>query len=174
MLMKKPEGRKTEYFEFLLGWFLGIVSLIIAEVIGYLFTKRNMKAEHEYSERMLKAQQFQEDKKKALVELDELLRKRYDTFQNFEKTVESFLDGSSGIFLPEKLKQELKNEVQDVSSFLSKKIEEFYGTEPEPPDDYEDWAEALSPDEEIEAELEARLKGLKSKMRGKIKRYVSE
>jgi len=43
-----------EYAEFLLGWFLGIISLIIAEVIGYLFTKRNMKAEHEHSERMLR------------------------------------------------------------------------------------------------------------------------
>jgi hypothetical protein len=163
-----------EYFEFLLGWFLGIVSLIIAEVIGYLFTKRNMKTEHEYSERMLRTQLYQEDKKKALVELDEMLRKKYNTFQDFEKAVESFLDGSSGIFLPEKLKEELRNEVRGVSAFLSKKIEEFYGPTPEIPDDYEDWIEAVSPDEEIDAEVEARLRGLKSKMRGNIRKYVSE
>jgi hypothetical protein len=163
-----------EYFEFLLGWFLGIVSLIIAEVMGYLFTKRNMKAEHEYSERMLRAQLYQEDKKRALVELDELLRKKYDTFQVFERAVESFLNGSSGIFLPEKLKEELRNEVRSVSAFLSKKLEELYGPAPEIPDDYPDWIKALSPEEEIDVELEARLKGLKSQMRGKIRKYVSE
>jgi hypothetical protein len=158
----------------LLGWFLGIFSLIIAEVIGYLFTKRNMKAEHEYSERMLRAQQYQEDKKKALVEMDELLRKKYDTFQNFEKAVETFLDGSSGIFLPEKLKEELRNEVREVSVFLSKKIEEVYGPTPEIPDDYEDWIEDISPDEEIDVALETRLRNLKSEMRGKIRKYVSD
>jgi len=163
-----------EYFELLLGWFLGIASLIIAEVIGYLFTKKNMKIEHEYSERMLKTQLYQEDKKKALVELDELLRKKYDTFRNFEKAVESFLDGSSGIFLPERLKEELRNEVRSVSAFLSEKLEELYGPPPEPPDDYEDWIEDLSPEEEIDAELETRLKGLKSQMREKIRKYVSE
>jgi hypothetical protein len=75
--------------------------------------------------------------------------------------------------LPEKLKEELRNEVRGVSAFLSKKIAEVYGPEPEIPD-YEDWIEAVSPDEEIDAEVEARLRGLKSKMRGNIRKYVSE
>lgn len=162
-----------EYAEFLLGWSLGIISLVIAQVIGYLFTKKNMKAEHEYSERMLRIQLYQEDKKKALIGLDELLKKRYATVRDFEKSVESYVDGSSGIFVPEKLKDELRKEIQSVNAFLSEKLEELYGPEPEP-DDYDDWAEDISPEEELDQEVETRLRGLKSQMRQKIRKYVSE
>lgn len=76
--------------------------------------------------------------------------------------------------MPVKLKEELRKEVQSVNAFLSEKLEEIYGLPPEYPDDYEDWAEALSPEEELDEEIETRLRGLRSQMRQKIRKYVSE
>lgn len=162
-----------EYFEFLLGWFLGIASLVIAEVIGYLFTKKNMKAEHEHSEKMFRIQLYQEDKKKALIELDELLKKKYNTFRDFQASVESYLDGSSGMFVPENLKEDLRQEIRSVNDFMAEKIEQIYGPEPEL-DDYDDWAEDISPEEELDQGTETRLRGLRTNMREKIRKYVSE
>jgi len=142
-------------------------------VIGYLFIKKNMKAEREHSEKMFRMQLYQEDKKKALIELDELLEKMYNTVQDFQKAVESYLDGSSGIFVPEKLKEELRQEIRSVNAFPSERLEEMHGVEPEP-DDYDDWAEAISPEEELDQEVETRLRGLKSQMIERIRKYVSE
>lgn len=161
-----------EYVDFLLGLFSGIVLTIIGQVIGYYFTRRSLKAEQEHSERILKMQLYQEDKKKALIELNELLKKRYKTFPEFKKSVESFLDGSSGIFLPDKLRDELRKEILDIDGFLYRKMEELYGPEPEPPD-YEDWIQDLSPEEEVDMEIEQRLRGLKDSMKRRIMKYIS-
>jgi hypothetical protein len=164
-----------EYGDFLLGLLSGIVLTIIGQVIGYYFTRKSLKTQQEHSERIFKMQLYQEDKKKALIELDELLKKRYKTFPEFKKSLESFLDGSSGIFLPDKLRVELRKEVLNIDAFLHAKMEELYGSEPEPEyPDYEDWIEALSPEEEVDMEVEQRLSGLKDSMRQKIRKYVSE
>ena len=119
-------------------------------------------------------QLFHEDRKKALVELDGLLKKSYKSFRDFRNSVESFLDGSSGIFIPIKLRKELKKEIRDIESFLLDKQIELYG-EPEIPeeDDYEAWAEDF-PEQALDIEIGTRLRGLKGSMRDKIKKYISE
>jgi len=162
-----------EYGDFLLGLFSGIVLTIIGQVIGYYFTRKSLKAQQEHSERIFKMQLYQEDKKKALIELDELLKKRYKTFPDFKKSLESFLDGSSSMFLPDKLREELRKEMQNIDAFLYAKMEELYGTEPEYPD-YEDWIQDISPEEEVDMEVRQRLSGLKDSMRREIRKYVSE
>jgi len=172
--VSKRDEKTLEYSEFLLGWLSGIGSLFIAQVIGYYFSKRNLKAQLEHSERMLRMQFYREDRKKALVELDELLKKKYKTFKDFKESVESFLDGNVGIFLPDRLTKELKEEISSTSAFISQKYEEFFGPEPEPPEDYQDWVRDISPEEEIDEQIESRLSGLKDLMRNKIRKYVSE
>jgi len=166
--------QKLEYFDLLLGWLFGIASLAIAQVIGYYLSKRNLKEQQEHSEKILRMQLYRKDKKKALIKLDELLKKQYKTFYNFSESVESFLDGSTGMFLPDKLKKELKKEIWSINAFLSEKRDEIYGPEPEYPDDYEDWLQAISPEEALDEQITTRLRGLKTLMRDKIRKYVSE
>ena len=158
----------------LYNFILGLISGIVLAIIGYYFTRKSLKAQQEYGERILKMQLYQEDKKKALIELDELLRKRYKTFPKFKESIESFLDGSSGIFLPDKLRKELKKEIRDIDAFMWEKLEDLYGPPPEyEPDDYEAWTEAY-PEQALDEEIRSRLRGLKGSMRSKIKKYVSE
>ena len=152
--------------------------VIVSQFIGHYFARKNLKAQQEHSERIAKLQLFHEDKKKALVELDGLLKKGYKTFPDFRQSIESFLDGSSGIFIPDKLRKELKKEMRDIDDFLFDKIQEIYGQyEPDyPPDeeeDYEAWAQDY-PEEALDAEVRQRLGGLKGSMRDKIKKYISE
>jgi len=86
------------------------------------------------------------------------------------------LDGSAGLFVPEKLRDELKTEIGDIDTFLTRKEIELHG---EPYDDvdqgeYEDWVADLSPEEQVDVELTDRLSRLKGVMRDKIKKHVSE
>ena len=163
-----------EIADYLLGLLSGGVLIIVSQIIGHYFARRNLRAQQEHSLRTVKMQLFHEDKKKALVQLDEVLKKSYKTFPKFKDRVESFLDGSSGIFLPDKLRRELKKEVRDIDSFMWEKLEDLYGPPPEyEPDDYEAWASHF-PEAALDAEIRERLSGLKGSMRGKIKKYISE
>ena len=163
-----------EYVDFLLGLFSGAFLAIITQIIGYYFAKKNLKAQQEHSERILKVQLFHEDRKKALIELDGILKKGYKTLNEFSRSVESFLDGDLGIFIPAKLRNELKKELQDIWNFLYSKQIDMYGPEPEyEEEDYETWAEAF-PEEALDAEITERLSKLKGSMRSKIKEYISE
>jgi len=165
--------QNLEYVEFLLGWLSGIISSVIAQIIGHYLSKKNLKAQQEHGERILRMQLYREDKKKALIELDELLKKRYKTFRDFKNAVESFLDGSSAIFLPDNLRKELKNEVSSVDAFIYSKEKEF-GMIPDYPNDWEDWVRDIDPIEELKEEIESRLGSLKFSMRSKIRKHVSE
>jgi len=163
-----------EYVDFLLGLFSGAFLAIITQIIGYYFAKKNLKAQQEHSERILKVQLFHEDRKKALIELDGILKKGYKTLNDFSRSVESFLDGELGIFIPTKLRNELKKELQDIWNFLYSKQIEMYGPEPEyEEEDYEAWTEVF-PEEAVDAEITERLSKLKGSMRSKIKEYISE
>ena len=163
-----------EYVDFLLGLLSGAFLAIITQIIGYYFAKKNLKAQQEHSERILKVQLFHEDRKKALIELDGILKKGYKTLNDFSRSVESFLDGELGIFIPTKLRNELKKELQDIWNFLYSKQIEMYGPEPEyEEEDYEAWTEVF-PEEAVDAEITERLSKLKGSMRSKIKEYISE
>lgn len=162
--------------ELLLGLLSGGVLVIVSQLIGHYFARKNLKTQQEHSLRIVKMQLFHEDKKKTLVELDGLLKKGYKTFRDFRDTLEPFLNSSSGIFLPNKLRKELKKEIRDIDQFLYDKRVELYGYEPEYPEDPEDykaWAKAY-PEEALHNEIWNRLRGLKGSMREKIKKYVSE
>jgi len=67
-------GKSLEYLELVLGWLLGIFSLVIAEIIRDYFAKRNLETQQEYNLKALKMQLYHEDRKRALIELDELLK----------------------------------------------------------------------------------------------------
>lgn len=161
-----------EYADFILGLLSGIVLTIIGQFIGYYFTKRSLKAQQEHSERIAKIQLYHEDKKKALIELDELVKKKYKTFPKFRETIESFLNGSSGLFLPDKLRRGLIEQIRGIDALIYGRTVEIYGPEPEYPD-YEDWVQAYSPEQVLEMEVQSRLKGLKGSMRDKIRKYTS-
>lgn len=166
-----------EYSEVLLGWLLGIGSLVIAQAIGYYFSKRNLESQQEHSERILRIQLYHGERKKALIQLDELLKKRYKTFREFRDSVESYLDGSSSIFLPATLRDELREEIMDISIFIRKEEQKFEPPEPPPEffeEEHEEWLRSLSPWEAIDEEAKSRLSGLKSSMRNKIRKYASE
>lgn len=114
------------------------------------------------------------EKKEALLKLDELLKKKYKTFPDFKNVVEIYLDGPEGIFLPEKLRNYLEKQVADVSLFLSIKEAELYGEPPDYSDDYQDWLESLTPEEQVDNELSERLSSLKKNMRDSIKKQIAD
>jgi hypothetical protein len=164
-----------EYGDYALGIISGLTIAIITQIIAHYFSKKSLEAQQEHSLRIAKMQLYHEDRKDALIKLDELLKKGYKNFSEFRNTIITLLDGSTGLFLPDKLRKELKNEVEDIDSFLLKKQIEIYG---EPPgyesDDYEAWFEDLSPEERVDVEVKDRLSRLKNSMRDKIKKHVSE
>jgi len=173
-------GKSLEYLELVLGWLLGIFSLVIAEIIRDYFAKRNLETQQEYNLKALKMQLYHEDRKRALIELDELLKTNYKTFDDFKKATIAFLDGKQALFLPRKLRSELRGEVLRLDGFLLNRLIKL-GHYQEPRDEWlEDqeaeaaaWAEDF-PEEALDAEVRQRLSGLKSSMRDKIKKYVSE
>lgn len=155
-------------------WILAIFVAVFTQLIAYYFSKKNLEAQLEHNSKTLKMQLFHEDRKKALIELNELLMKWYKTYPEFTRKIRYFLNGKSGIFLPEKLRKELEKEMQDIDDSLKLKELELYEPEPEDYlDDYERWIE-VSPEEEVDMELKSRLGGLKRSMRDKIKKYASE
>ena len=164
-----------EYGDYALGIISGITIAIITQIIAHYFSKKSLEAQQEHSLRIAKMQLYHEDRKDALIKLDELLKKGYKNFSEFRNTIITFLDGSTGLFLPDKLRRELKNEVEDIDSFLLKKQIEIYGEPPDyEPEDYEAWFEDLSPEERVDVEVKDRLSRLKNSMRDKIKKHVSE
>jgi hypothetical protein len=80
------------------------------------------------------------------------------------------------VFLPEKLRLELKKEMNNIDRFLFEKELEIYRWEPAEPDEgeYKAWFKDLSPEEQLDVEVTDRLSNLKGLMRDKIKKYVSE
>ena len=164
-----------EYGELALGLISGLVIAIITQIIGHYFSKKSLEAQQEHSLRIAKMQLYHEDKKNALIKLDELLKKYYKSFPQFRNAITTFLDGSLGLFLPHKLREELRKEVRDIDSFLLEKEIDLYG---EPSgygeDEHEAWFESLSPEERVDVEVRDRLSKLKGSMRDKIKKYISE
>lgn len=169
-----------EISDFSLGLISAIILAIITHVIAQYFSRKNLIDQQEHNLKTLKMQLFHEDRKKALIELHEMLKVSYKTFDDFKKAAMTFLDGKQALFLPRKLRSELRGEVLKLNGFLTSRLVEigFYG---EPPDEYlEDyeaeaaaWAEDF-PKAALDAEVRERLSGLKSSMRDRIKKYLSE
>ena len=165
-----------EYGEYALGLISGLIIAIITQIIAHYFSKKSLEAQQEHSLRVAKMQLYHEDRKNALVKLDELLKKGYKSFSEFRNTISTFLNGSLGLFLPDKLREELKKEIQDIDQFLFEKQIDLYGEPPEEyfEDDYEAWFESLSPEERVDVEVRDRLSKLKGSMRNRITKHISE
>jgi hypothetical protein len=86
----------------------GVVIALVTQSVAYYYSKKSLEAQRENSLKIARMQLYHEETKEALVRLDELLKKSYKTFPDFKKTVNEFLDGSAGIFLPKKLRLDLK------------------------------------------------------------------
>jgi hypothetical protein len=166
----------SEYNPYVFPLISGVVIAIVTQIVAHYFSEKSLKAQQENSLKIVRMQLYHEDRKDALVNLDELLKSSYKTFPVFRNTILAFLDGSKGLFLPEKLREELKKEIDSIDAFLVEKEIELYG---EPPDvgdegDYEGWFADLSPEEQADVEVTDRLSKLKGVMRDKIKKHVSE
>lgn len=168
-------AKDLEYLEFALGLISGIVLAIISQIVGHYFSKRSLEAQQEHSLKVVRMQLFHEDRKKALIELDKLLKASYKSFRSFRNTVDSFLNGSTALFLPDKLRNELKKEIRDIDQFLSQKRIEIEGSPPEfDEEEHEAWLQSLDPYEAVDREVRDRLSRLKSSMMDKIKKSISE
>lgn len=165
----------SEYNPYVFPLISGVVIAIVTQIVAHYFSEKSLKAQQENSLKIVRMQLYHEDRKDALVKLDDLLKSGYKTFPDFRNTVLAFLDGSKGLFLPQRLREELKKEIDDIDAFLTEKQIELYG-EPDvgEGDEYEAWFAGLSPEEQADVEVTDRLSRLKGVMRDKIKKHVSE
>ena len=167
--------KDLEYFQFALGLISGIVIAIVTQIIGHYFSKKSLEAQREHNLKSVRLQLFHEDRKKAMIELDKLLKAGYKRFRDFRNTLDSFLNSSSGLFLPDNLRKELKSEIQNIDQFLFEKRIEIEGPPPEfEPEEYEAWFQSLDPYEAVDVEVRDRLSRLKRSMRDKIRKSISE
>lgn len=82
-----------EISDFSLGLISAIILAIITQVIAHYFSRKNLIDQQEHSLKTLKMQLYHEDRKRALIELHELLKVSYKTFDDFKKAAMTFLDG---------------------------------------------------------------------------------
>lgn len=130
------------------------------------------------AEKRLRIQLFNEDKKRTLATLYELINKKYATYDEFKKTLDRFLGGLQSAFLPEKLKAAIRHKFYEIDTFL-----ENSGLAPPPPTDEEikGWLENLEEQfqqltewEKAEEEFKHMLEGLKASIQEQIKKCIKE
>lgn len=164
-----------EISDFLLGLLSGGFLIIVSQIIGHYFARKNLEAQQKHGLRVVKMQLFHGDRKEALIELDKLLKAGYKRFGDFRNTVESFLNSSLALFLPDDLRTDLKKEIQNIDQFLFEKQIEFEGPPPEfDEEEHEAWIQSLNPYEAVDVEVRDRLGRLKRSMRDRIRKSVSE
>lgn len=169
-------GKNLETFA--LGLISAIALAIITQIIAHYFSRKSLKDQQEHSLKVVKMQLFHEDRKKALIKLDSLLKEYYPKFSDFRKTIDEYLDNSESMFIPLELRKKLAKQTLDLDSFLTERQMEIYGITDQDigggeEDEYESWAQDF-PEQALDNEVKSRLSGLKSSMRDKIKDYVSE
>ncbi|MGB8780913.1 MAG: hypothetical protein WCD81_09745 [Candidatus Bathyarchaeia archaeon] len=166
----------SDYSLYIFPLISGVVIAIVTQIIAHYFSEKSLKTQRELSLTITRMQLYHEDRKDALVKLDELLKQGYKSFPDFRNAVTVFLDGSTGLFLPEKLREELKKEIDDIDTFLTEKQIEIYGEPPDlgEEDEYEEWFADLPPEDQANIEITDRLSKLKGVMRDKIKKHISE
>lgn len=125
----------------------------------------------------MRIQSYHEDRKDAIVKLDELIKRNYRTYPQFRNAVNEFLDSSSGLFLPAILKTELRGQLIAIDGYLQERQFEIYGEPDEDPnaeEEYKSWFNDLSPDQQLDIEIERRLSALKSAMTRKIEEHITD
>lgn len=96
-------GKNLETFA--LGLISAIALAIITQIIAHYFSRKSLKDQQEHSLKVVKMQLFHEDRKKALIKLDGLLKEYYPKFSDFRKTISDYLDGSESMFIPLELRK---------------------------------------------------------------------
>lgn len=127
--------------------------------------------------KLAKMQLYHEDRKQAIIKLNDLIKKTYKTYPEFRIAINAFLDDSSGLFLPESMREELKKELTDIDAFLENEQYNIYGPPPDYPnaeEEYDAWIADMPPDKKLDMDLDDKLCKLKSNMLNKIKKQVSE
>lgn len=174
------------------GVIIAIITAVVTQVIAYHFAKKNlalqcenslkltkmqndnslnlMKAQYENSLKLATLELYHGDRKDAILKLDEILKKEYKNYPEFENTLNEYLDGSSGLFLPQALRQSLKQETDEVDKLVSELDLEMNG----PPPEYDDeWFEELPRWEQLDQEIKDKLRSIRPTLREKIRRYIS-
>lgn len=161
------------------GAVTGVIVAIVTQIIAHYFSKKTLAVQTEHSLKLARMQLYHQDRKEAIIKLDALLKAPYKSFRNFRDAVNSFLDGSTGLFLPKPLKKSLSKQLSEINSLLVIGEAEIHGEpEEEDPDegarDYYEWIDNLSDEEKLDMAITERLSTLKSTMREKIEKYISE
>ena len=165
----------TDYSIYIFPIVTGVVIAIITQVVAHFLSKRNLNAQREHSLKLASMQLHHKDRTEAFLKLDEVIKKTYKSFSEFQKAVNEFLNGSSGLFLPEKLVVDLRKELSDIDHYLTEKEYEIMGPPPEyPEEEYQEWMQSLDPFEEVDMEVKNKLSTLKRDMKDKIKKNISE
>jgi len=131
----------ADYSIYIFPLVTGITIAIVTQIIAHYFSKKNLETQRdfdkknletqrEYSIKLAKMQLYHEDRKQAIVKLNDLIKKTYKSYPEFRDAVNSFLDDSSGLFLSEGMREELKKELNDVDTFLQERQSEIYGEPP--------------------------------------------
>lgn len=135
----------------------GVVIALVTQIVAYRYAKKNLAEQSKNNLKVVRMQLFHADRKEAILRLDDLLKKEYKTYPDFEKALKEFLDGGSGLFLPEVLKQELKREMSETDKLVRKFELDMYGEPPDVDDrddeSYDNWFENLPPWEKLDIKI---------------------
>ena len=82
--------RLSEYSPYILPLISGVVIAIVTQIIAHYFSEKSLKAQQENALKIARMQLYHEDRKDALVKLDELLKTSYKTFSDFRIAITSF------------------------------------------------------------------------------------
>ncbi len=77
------------------------------------------KMQNENSLKLTALELHHEDRKEAILKIDEILKKGFKNYPDFEKELKEYLDSSSGLFLPQALRQSLKQEADEVHKLVT-------------------------------------------------------
>jgi len=80
----------SEYSPYILPLISGVVIAIVTQIIAHYFSEKSLKAQQENALKIARMQLYHEDRKDALVKLDELLKTSYKTFSDFRIAITSF------------------------------------------------------------------------------------
>jgi hypothetical protein len=167
----------SEYSAYIFPLISGVVIALVTQIVAHYFSEKSLKAQQANALQIARTQLYHEDRKDAVLKLDELIKKNYKTYPVFRNAVNTFLDSSSGLFLPVALKRELRKQLLELDAFLQEKEFEIYGEPEEDPhaeEEYESWFSDLSPDEQLDVEIEQKLESVKGNMRDKIQKHMSD
>jgi hypothetical protein len=130
------------------------------------------KMQNENSLKLTALELYHQDRKEAILKLDVILKKGFKNYPDFEKELKEYLDSSSGLFLPQALRQSLKQETDEIDKLVNELDLETHGDPPEY-DDSDEWFEELEPWERLDQQIKDKLRTIRPTLRERIRKYIS-